>query len=116
MGYFMTHLLLLHKITDIPLYELDAIDLRKKSNAAFPYTQFSLIQYNLSLIFDNVPAKVFSECGLDLNRWYPLPQRIVGMTQFVLTHRRKREHVRRALDTVRERFDVRCGPLAHVVR
>jgi hypothetical protein len=111
MGYFMTHLLMLDKIRDIPLYQLDAMDLRNKSNAAFPYTLFSLVQYNLSLISDSVPAKVFSECGLDFNRWYPLPRRIVGTAQFMLTHRREREHVRRALDTVRDRFDVRCGPL-----
>ncbi|MBV8347684.1 MAG: FAD-dependent oxidoreductase, partial [Mycolicibacterium sp.] len=111
MGYFMTHLLLLDKISDIPLYELDAMDLRNKSNAAFPYTLFSLVQHNLSLISDSVPAKVFSECGLDLNRWYPLPRRIVGTAQFMLAHRREREHLRRTLDTVRERFDVRCGPL-----
>ena len=90
MSYFMTHLLLLGKIGDVPLYELDAMDLRKKSNAAFPYTLLSLVQYNLSLIFDSVPAKVFSECGLDFNRWYPLPQRIVGMAQFMLAHRRER--------------------------
>lgn len=113
MGYFMTHLLMLSKISDIPLYELDWMDLRTKSNAAFPYTLFSLAQYNLSLISDSVPAKVFSECGLDFNRWYPLPRRIVGTAQFMLTHRREREHLSRTLDAVRERFDVRCGPLAH---
>jgi hypothetical protein len=30
----------------------------------------------------------------------------------MLTHRREREHLRRTLDTVRERFDIRCGPLS----
>lgn len=44
MGYFMTHLLVLGKISDIPLDEVDWIDLRHKSNAAFPYTLFSLVQ------------------------------------------------------------------------
>jgi hypothetical protein len=111
MAYFMTHLLMLDKIADVPLYELDAIDLRHKSNAVFPYTLFSLAQHNLSLLSDSLPSKVFSECGLDFNRWYPLPRRMVGVAQFMLTHRREREHVRRSLDTVRERFDVRCGPL-----
>ena len=38
MGYFLTHLLFLGKIRDVPLYELDVEDLRRKSNAAFPYT------------------------------------------------------------------------------
>ena len=77
MGYFMTHLLFLGKIRDIPLYELDMQDLRKKSNAAFPYRAFTLAQYNLSLISDSVPTKVFLDCGLDFDRWYPLPRRMV---------------------------------------
>ena len=54
---------------DGPLYELDMEDLRKKSNAVFPYTVFSLAQYNLGLIADSVPTKVFRDCGLDFDRW-----------------------------------------------
>jgi hypothetical protein len=110
-GYFLTHLLFLDKIQDLPLYELDAPDLRKKSKAAFPYTLASLTMHNLSLIVDSVPNKVFLDCGLDLDRWYPRPRRMIGTTRFLLTHRRGRDHLRRTLDTVRERFDVRCGPL-----
>lgn len=111
MGYFMTHLLMLDKIRDVPLYELDALDLRNKSNVAFAYSLFTLAQYNLSLISDAVPLKAFAECGLDFNRWFPAPRQLVGTTQFALTHRRKREYLRRTLDTVRDRFDVRCGPV-----
>jgi len=111
MGYFMTHLLFLGKIGDVPLYELDMQDLREKSPAALPYAMFTLAQHNVSLISDAVPAKVFSECNLDFDRWYPLPRRLAGTARFMLTHRRDREHHRRTLDTVRERFDVRCGPL-----
>lgn len=36
---------------------------------------------------------------------------MIGVAQFMLTHRRQRERVRRTLDTVHQRFDVRCGPL-----
>jgi Pyridine nucleotide-disulphide oxidoreductase len=111
MGYFMTHLLMLDKIRDIPLYELDAMELRNKSNAAFPFTLFTLALYNLSLITGRIPNKAFADCGIDVNRWYPPPRRMVDTAQFMLTHRREREHQRRTLDTVRERFDVRCGPL-----
>jgi Pyridine nucleotide-disulphide oxidoreductase len=111
MGYFMTHLLMLDRIRDIPLYELDAMELRNKSNAAFPFTLFTLAIYNLSLITGRIPNKAFAECGIDVNRWYPLPRRMMDTAQFMLTHRREREHQRRTLDTVRERFDVRCGPL-----
>ena len=106
----------LGKIRDIPLYELDAMELRNKSNAAFPFTLFTLALYNLSLITGRIPNKAFAECGIDVNRWYPPPRRMVDTAQFMLGHRREREHQRHVLDTVRERFGVRCGPLVHAAR
>ncbi|MGH3595489.1 MAG: FAD-dependent oxidoreductase [Mycobacterium sp.] len=111
MAYFMTHLLFLGKIRDVPLYELDAMDLRNKANAVFPYALISLASHNMSLITDTVPAKVFVECGLDFNLWYPLPRRLVDTARYLRKHRRERDHQRDILDTVRKRFDVRCGPL-----
>lgn len=110
-AYFATQLLMLGKIRDVPLYAVDADDLLSKSKTAFVPTLVALSQYNLGLIFDAVPQKVFTECGLDVDRWYPLPRRLVGQLQFVRNHKREREHHRRSLDTVRERFDVRCGPV-----
>jgi hypothetical protein len=65
----------------------------------------------MGLIAECVPAKVFSQCGVDFNRWYPLPRRTLSTARFMLSHRRDSDHYRRTLDTVRERFDVRCGPL-----
>jgi hypothetical protein len=111
MGYFMTHMLLLDRLRDTPLYELDVQDLTNKSRTAFPYTLLTLAQYNLSLMADQLPAKVFAECGLDFDRWYPLPRRMAATARFMVMHRRLRDRQRRALDTVRERFDLRCGPL-----
>ena len=35
-GYFLTHLLFLGKIRDVPLYELDVLELRNKSKYGFP--------------------------------------------------------------------------------
>ena len=90
----------LGKITDVPLYALDDEELRRKSTAALPYAMLALVQHNLSLIADNVPNTVFTECGLDFDRWYPLPHRMLGTARFMLTHRRDREHHRRTLDTV----------------
>jgi hypothetical protein len=54
---------------------------------------------------------VFTDNGLDFDAWYPLPRRLPSLAKFVLTHRRSRDRAARALDMVRERFDVRCGPL-----
>lgn len=112
MGYFLGHLLFLGKLSDIPLYEVDLKELRRKSPVALPYVVFALVQHNLSLIYDNVPSRVFNENGLDFDKGYPLPRRLPALTRFVLTHRRERERQRHVLDTVRERFDIRCGPLS----
>jgi hypothetical protein len=111
MGYFMAHLMMLDKITDIPLYELDAMGLPAKSNRTFALAVFALALHNMSPIADYVPAKVFSQCGVDFNRWYPLPRRTLSTARFLLSHRRDRERHGRTLDNVRELFDVRCGPL-----
>lgn len=55
--------------------------------------------------------KAFRECGLDFDRWYPLPRRLAATARFVKDHRREGDRLRGILDTVQERFDVRCGPL-----
>ncbi|WP_280236075.1 FAD-dependent oxidoreductase [Nocardia cyriacigeorgica] len=111
-GYFLTHLMFSDKLTEVPLYALDVPDLIGKSKTVLPYTVLALTQYNASLLYDALPSAVFGECGLDFDRWYPLPRRALAMARFALTHRRDRAHLRHVLDTVRERFDVRCGPLA----
>ena len=65
MGYFMTHLLFLGKIRDLPLYELDMHGSAEEVECGIPVYAFTLAQYNLSLIADSVPTKVFLDCGLD---------------------------------------------------
>jgi hypothetical protein len=111
MGYFLGHLMFLGKLGEIPLYEIDWMHLRQKAPLAFPYVLFALVQHNLSLIYDAVPSRVFAENGLDFDKWYPLPRRLPGLARFMLAHRRECERQRRVLDTVRERFEIRCGPL-----
>lgn len=112
MAYFLTHMLFLNKLTSTPLYEIDAQDLATKSKTALPFGILLVAQYNLSLLYEKLPSRVFLECGTDANRWYPFVRRLYGSAQFVLTHRRDRERARRKLEILSERFDVRCGPLA----
>ncbi|WP_415394886.1 FAD-dependent oxidoreductase [Rhodococcus globerulus] len=110
-SYFLTHLLFLGKLDETPLYELDGEDLARKSRETLIWTALTLGQYNLSLIFDAVPNKVFLNCGLNFDRWYPIPRRMLETLRFMRTHHNDREHHRQTLGAVRERFDVRCGPL-----
>ncbi|MUM06612.1 potassium transporter [Mycobacterium sp. CBMA 213] len=116
MGYFLPHLMFTDQLTEVPLYELDMLELRHKCNAAFPYTLLTLAVYNLSLMTDALPAKVFRDCKLDPAGWYPVPRQLVGMARFMATHRRRRPHLQRTLDTVAKRFDVHCAPLGQLQR
>jgi hypothetical protein len=111
MAYFMTHLFYRDRLPEAPLYEMDAIDLRAKSKVAMPFGILCLSQHNLSVMFDRLPNSVFLRCGSNVDSWYPLTRQLRGSLTFLLRHRRDRENARRTLDTLRERFDIRCGPL-----
>ncbi|WP_235624239.1 potassium transporter [Mycolicibacterium goodii] len=115
-AYFMTHLFLTDKLADLPLYEVDLIDLWRDHRAVVPFTVFTLVQYNLGLMADVLPTKVFGDCGLDFARWYPWHRRTAAGVHFMRTHRQASPHLRRTLDTVHERFGVRCGPLQRQAR
>lgn len=113
-AYFLSHLMFTGGLHTLPLYELDAEGLRDKLGRSPLPAGFPLTLYNLSLAFDHLPAKVFAGFGSDLLLWYPLHRRLAAMLRFQRTHRRDREHHRATLDTIRERYDVRCGPLEHL--
>jgi hypothetical protein len=110
-GYFLTHLLFQGRLDDTPLYELDLQHLYGESKTAMPFAALTLTQHNLGILAERLPANVFRDCGADLDRWYPLPRRAVATWKSTLWDRRAREQQRRTLDTVRQRFGVRCGPL-----
>lgn len=120
-GYFLTHLLFLGKLAQVPLYAMDVEDLRRKAPQFVMGAVMGPLQlYNLSLIAEMLPARQFmsvvSRTGFDLDGWFPLPRRLRASARLMLTHKRDREHFRRALDKVAERFGVRCGPVVSAGR
>lgn len=114
-GYYLTHLMFTDRLRDLGLYELDITDLYSKTKPLVIYASMSLSLHNLSLISEALPNKVLLDCGLDYDRWYPLHRRAIGTVEFLRTHRRDRQHHRATLDTIRDRFEVRCGPLEPAV-
>lgn len=110
-GYYLTHVMFTDRLRDLGLYALDLVDLFSKAKPLSIYTSMSLSMHNLSLISEALPNKVLLQCGLDFDLWYPPHRRLVGTAEFLRTHRRDREHHRRTLDTVKERFGVRGGVL-----
>jgi hypothetical protein len=112
-AYFLTHLAYLDKITTVPLYQLNGDALILKSKAAFSVAAATLVQYNLGLTLDAVPAKVFSNFGLDFDLWYATPRVLIDKLRFAAGHKRKRARYRATLDTLAELYDVQCGPVIH---
>ncbi len=113
-GYYLTHLLFTGRMERADLYAMDIEDLYTKAKSLVVYASMSLMVHNLSLISEALPKRALMDCGLDYDRWYPAPRRVLGVVAFLRSHRRDREHCRQALDALGERFDVRAGPLAPV--
>jgi len=111
MAYFMTHLMYRDKLTTTPLYQVDYSELAKVAKPASPYVMATLAQYNLCLLSEALPLRSFVDCGLDFDRWMPLPHRMAAGISFAARRNRDRSRMRATLDTARDRFGVRCGPL-----
>lgn len=110
-GYYMTHLMYRDKLLGSEILTLDVEELFTKAKALSVYASMSISMHNLSVAAEALPTKVLLDCGLDYDRWFPPHRRIPGTVDFLRTHRRDRQHHRRTLETIRDRFDVRCGPL-----
>jgi hypothetical protein len=110
-GYYLSHLMMLDLLDELPLYEFDGDELARRSREAWACTAVTEHLYNLSLIAENTPRDVLTQNGLNLDLWYPTHRFLLGSLQFARAHRRERERWRRTLDRVQERFDVRCGPV-----
>ncbi len=110
-GYYLAHLMMLGQLGELPLYQLDGDELARQSREAWACAAVTTHLYNTSLIADNAPREVLSQNRLNLDRWYPSHRYIFGAVQFTRAYRREREHWRRALDRVQERFDVQCSPI-----
>lgn len=115
-AYFLTHLMFLGKLAEVPLYALDLDALRGRSTVAWSVAFGSLAMYNAGLLIDALPLRVIRDNGLDLDRWFPLPRRLLWTPGFLRALKRDRGGHLRALETLRQRFDLRGGPVVDVRR
>ena len=111
MGYFLTHLMYQDKLATTPLYQVDFSELARVAKHASPYVMATLAQYNLGVLSKALPLRTFLDCGLDFDRWMPLPHRVAASVAFAARRKRDAPQMRAALDTAGNRFGVRCGPL-----
>jgi hypothetical protein len=113
-AYFLTHLSYLNLLQKLPLYEVDFPEMSSAAKDALLSVMVTHLLYNAGTIVTVAPSRVMNECGLDLERWYPVPRRLLAVVRFLRFLKKNPDHYRRNLDKVRERFGARCGPLPWV--
>jgi thioredoxin reductase len=110
-GFFATHLLYRDALRGKGFYTLDHEGLFRKNRNAWIGASAAQAYMNQVIAVQTLPMMLLDRCGLDLDRWYPLPRRLRGLLQMKSSAERDIAHCRKVLDRVAERFEVHCGPL-----
>ncbi|MBW8640188.1 FAD-dependent oxidoreductase [Hoeflea sp. WL0058] len=110
-AYFLTHLMFLEKLRDLPLYAFDGETMAAKNNHVYHTSLISLTFMNMVTMMQVLPFAIVNGCGLDFDRLYPLPRRALVLIDIKLRGQRYVSQCRKALDRVSQRFGVRCGRL-----
>ena len=112
-AYFLTHLFFLNKLPHLRLYELDYQSLLRKNKQGFALVGISHTLYNILIMLDAVPTNVFTRCGLDFDNWFPFYRRVLGGMDLRRHNSAYRAVFKKALDRVKEKYQIRCGELEH---
>ena len=110
-GYLLPHLFFSGRLRDTGLYALDGEEMRRRGGRLYHTALVSLTFLNTILAHEALPVRVMSRCGLDLDRLYPLPRRLLGFIDVKRNGARYVDHCRTALDRVQAETGVRCGRL-----
>lgn len=113
-GYYLTHLMYRGQILEVPLYAIDVPELIECDKAALGPIAETTTVLNVLRLMKALPTKIFNDCELDFNRWYPLPRRLPILLKFMLQNDRIAAHCEAALDTYQRQSGLRMGRLPYV--
>ncbi len=114
-GYFLTHLMFRDLLDKVPLYQIPLDELSREAKENLGAAGSAQAVLNQLLLLKALPTRVFQDCRLDYNQWYPLPRQLPIVARQVINSRRYQAHCREALDELGRRTGLDIGPLAHVV-
>lgn len=110
-AFFLTHSWFRNQLRGHGYYVLDHEDLFRKNRNAWVSASAAQAYMNQVIAVQNLPLKLLDRCGLDLDKWYPLPRRMAGLIRMKSTAARDIAHCRQVLNRIAERFDVHAAPL-----
>jgi hypothetical protein len=110
-GFFATHLLYRDQLRGQDFYTLDHEALFRKNRNAWVGASAAQAYMNQVISVQTLPLMLLDRCGLDLDRWYPLPRRMAGLMRMKACAGSDIAHCRRTLDRVADRFGIQAAPL-----
>ncbi|MEM7465925.1 MAG: FAD-dependent oxidoreductase [Pseudomonadota bacterium] len=108
-GYYFGHLWGLGNIREVPLYAMNLEELAQRHRKVFGFAAMSHMMYNTLVVLGSVPIDVMANCGLDFERWYPLPRRLWVFSQLKRRREELLSHLRVTLDRVCNKYGIEGG-------
>jgi hypothetical protein len=110
-GFFVTHLLYRGALRAKGFFTLDHEALFRQDRNAWVGASAAQAYMNQVIAVQTLPMMLLDRCGLDFDRWYPLPHRMAGLIRLKANAAGDIAHCRAALDRVANRFGIHCAPL-----
>lgn len=110
-GFFATHLLYRDQLRGQGFYSLDHEALFRRDRNAWVGASAAQAYMNQVLALQTLPLLLLDRCGLDLDRWYPLPRRMAVLMKMKANAGPDVAHCRQVLDRMADRFDVRAASI-----
>jgi thioredoxin reductase len=110
-AFFSTHLLFRDALKGNGFYTMDHEAVFRQNRNAWIGASGTQAYLNQVIAVRTLPMTLLDRCGLDLDRWYPMPRRLFGLFQMKASATSDIAHCRKVLDRVAERFGVHCAPL-----
>ena len=107
-SYFLTHAFFLNLLRTMPLYVLDMNSLKGHPPQFYFLTCLTHSFHNMMVFMNHLPLSVFSRCGLDINRWFPLHRRLISFARIKLRKHRYIGHSRTVLDRLHSNGSISC--------
>jgi hypothetical protein len=107
-AYFLTHAFYLNVLRHMPLFSLDMDSLNGKTPQFYFLTCLTHSFHNMMTFMNHVPLSVFSHCGLDINRWFPLHRRLISFARLKIHKRRYIDHSRTVLNQLHLSGSISC--------
>ncbi|MBD3678699.1 MAG: FAD-dependent oxidoreductase [Rhodobacteraceae bacterium] len=109
-AYFLTHLLYLGWLPETRLFILDQNALLKKGRKIWHIAAITHSYLNTVILLNALPFRVLDRCGLDFDRWFPLPRRLAVLVTVKSNSKRDLAHCERSLALVSELHGITCAP------